>query len=74
MPNMPTIQDAITALVQFRDERDWAQFHDSKRNALHVTRTKFLLDPFLMLRMFKLRHDHRFKHASLFVKYDISYL
>lgn len=34
---MPTIQDAITALVQFRDERDWAQFHDSKNLALALS-------------------------------------
>ncbi len=37
MPNMPTIQDAITALVLFRDERDWAQFHDSKNLALALS-------------------------------------
>jgi len=27
--HMSDIQHLIDALVQFRDERDWAQFHDS---------------------------------------------
>jgi NTP pyrophosphatase (non-canonical NTP hydrolase) len=34
---MPTIQDALTALIEFRDERDWAQFHDSKNLALALS-------------------------------------
>lgn len=30
---MSDIQDLINTLVKFRDERDWAQFHDSKNLA-----------------------------------------
>jgi hypothetical protein len=30
---MSDIQHLIDALVKFRDERDWAQFHDSKNLA-----------------------------------------
>jgi NTP pyrophosphatase (non-canonical NTP hydrolase) len=30
---MSDIQQLIDALVKFRDERDWAQFHDSKNLA-----------------------------------------
>ena len=31
---MTKYQDIINQLVKFRDERDWAQFHDSKNLAL----------------------------------------
>jgi NTP pyrophosphatase (non-canonical NTP hydrolase) len=34
---MPSIQDAISALTKFRDDRDWAQFHDSKNLALALS-------------------------------------
>ncbi len=35
---MSEIRELIEALVQFRDERDWAQFHDSKNlaNAISI--------------------------------------
>ena len=33
---MSDIQDLIDALVKFRDERDWAQFHDSKNLATAI--------------------------------------
>lgn len=33
---MSDIQTLIDALVQFRDERDWAQFHDSKNLATAI--------------------------------------
>jgi NTP pyrophosphatase (non-canonical NTP hydrolase) len=33
---MSDIQILIDALVQFRDERDWAQFHDSKNLATAI--------------------------------------
>lgn len=32
--DMDKYQEAIEALIRFRDERDWAQFHDSKNLAL----------------------------------------
>lgn len=31
---MDKYQDIINQLIKFRDERDWAQFHDSKNLAL----------------------------------------
>lgn len=31
---MDKYQEAMEALLRFRDERDWAQFHDSKNLAL----------------------------------------
>ena len=34
---MSDIQDLIDLLVQFRDERDWGQFHDSKNLALALS-------------------------------------
>ena len=34
---MSDIQELIDLLVQFRDERDWAQFHDSKNLALALS-------------------------------------
>lgn len=34
---MSDIQDLIELLVQFRDERDWGQFHDSKNLALALS-------------------------------------
>lgn len=33
---MSDIEHLIQALVQFRDERDWAQFHDSKNLAIAI--------------------------------------
>lgn len=33
---MSDIQELIDALVKFRDERDWAQFHDSKNLATAI--------------------------------------
>ena len=33
---MSDIQHLIDALVKFRDERDWAQFHDSKNLAAAI--------------------------------------
>ena len=33
---MSDIHDLIDALVKFRDERDWAQFHDSKNLAAAI--------------------------------------
>jgi NTP pyrophosphatase (non-canonical NTP hydrolase) len=33
---MSDIQELIDALVAFRDERDWAQFHDSKNLAAAI--------------------------------------
>ncbi len=40
MPNlnlMSQIEEIIQALVQFRNERDWQQFHDSKNLALALS-------------------------------------
>jgi NTP pyrophosphatase (non-canonical NTP hydrolase) len=34
---MGEIKDIITALVKFRDERDWAQFHDTKNLAVALS-------------------------------------
>ena len=34
---MPTLQDAINKLIEFRDERDWKQFHDSKNLAAAIS-------------------------------------
>ena len=34
---MSDIQDLTELLVQFRDERDWGQFHDSKNLALALS-------------------------------------
>lgn len=34
---MSDIQEIIDALVKFRDERDWAQFHDSKNLAAAIS-------------------------------------
>ena len=34
---MSEIRELIEALVQFRDERDWAQFHDSKNLATAIS-------------------------------------
>lgn len=34
---MPDYSDVITALTQFRDARDWSQFHDSKNLALAIS-------------------------------------
>lgn len=33
---MSDIQQLIDALIKFRDERDWAQFHDSKNLAAAI--------------------------------------
>ena len=34
---MSDIQELIDLLVQFRDDRDWGQFHDSKNLALALS-------------------------------------
>lgn len=34
---MDKYQQVIEALLQFRDDRDWAQFHDSKNLALAIS-------------------------------------
>jgi NTP pyrophosphatase (non-canonical NTP hydrolase) len=34
---MSEIRELIEALVKFRDERDWAQFHDSKNLATAIS-------------------------------------
>ncbi len=34
---MKDIQELIQALVEFRDERDWEQFHDSKNLATAIS-------------------------------------
>jgi len=34
---MSEIRELIEVLVQFRDERDWAQFHDSKNLATAIS-------------------------------------
>ena len=34
---MSEIQDIIDKLIEFRDERDWEQFHDSKNLALAIS-------------------------------------
>ena len=34
---MSEIKELIEALVKFRDERDWAQFHDSKNLAAAIS-------------------------------------
>jgi NTP pyrophosphatase (non-canonical NTP hydrolase) len=34
---MSEIRELIEALVQFRDEREWAQFHDSKNLATAIS-------------------------------------
>ena len=34
---MAEIQDIIDKLIEFRDERDWEQFHDSKNLALAIS-------------------------------------
>jgi NTP pyrophosphatase (non-canonical NTP hydrolase) len=34
---MDSIQDITNAIVKFRDERDWAQFHNSKDLALAIS-------------------------------------
>jgi NTP pyrophosphatase (non-canonical NTP hydrolase) len=34
---MDKYQQVIKALIQFRDDRDWAQFHDSKNLALAIS-------------------------------------
>ena len=34
---MSDFQELLDVLVQFRDERDWAQFHDSKNLALALS-------------------------------------
>ena len=34
---MSDVQELIDLLVQFRDERDWGQFHDSKNLALALS-------------------------------------
>lgn len=34
---MDKYQQVVEALLQFRDDRDWAQFHDSKNLALAIS-------------------------------------
>ena len=34
---MSEINDITTALIKFRDDRDWAQFHDSKNLATAIS-------------------------------------
>ena len=34
---MSEIQELISKLIEFRDKRDWAQFHDSKNLALAIS-------------------------------------
>jgi len=34
---MKNLEDIITALKQFRDDREWAQFHNSKDLALSIS-------------------------------------
>lgn len=34
---MDKYQQVVEALIQFRDDRDWAQFHDSKNLALAIS-------------------------------------
>ena len=34
---MSEIQDIIDKLIEFRDQRDWEQFHDSKNLALAIS-------------------------------------
>jgi NTP pyrophosphatase (non-canonical NTP hydrolase) len=34
---MSELKDITTALVKFRDERDWEQFHDSKNLAVAIS-------------------------------------
>ena len=34
---MSDIEDITSALLQFRNERDWAQFHDSKNLATAIS-------------------------------------
>jgi NTP pyrophosphatase (non-canonical NTP hydrolase) len=34
---MSDIQELINALVEFRDQRDWKQFHDSKNLAVAIS-------------------------------------
>jgi NTP pyrophosphatase (non-canonical NTP hydrolase) len=34
---MSDIQELINALVEFRDQRDWKQFHDSKNLAIAIS-------------------------------------
>jgi NTP pyrophosphatase (non-canonical NTP hydrolase) len=46
--NMKEIEEIIAALVQFRDERDWKQFHNSKDLALAINiESAELLEAFL---------------------------
>jgi NTP pyrophosphatase (non-canonical NTP hydrolase) len=46
--NMKDIQEVIAALVQFRDERDWKQFHNSKDLAIAINiESAELLEAFL---------------------------
>ena len=40
---MSDIQDLTELLVQFRDERDWGQFHDSKNLALALSMVPLLI-------------------------------
>ena len=45
---MKDIQEVIAALVQFRDERDWKQFHNSKDLAIAINiESAELLEAFL---------------------------
>jgi NTP pyrophosphatase (non-canonical NTP hydrolase) len=48
LQNMKDIDEIIKALVQFRDERDWKQFHNSKDLAVAISiESAELLEAFL---------------------------
>ena len=53
---MDKYKEVVEALIRFRDERDWAQFHDSKNLALALLLEASELNELFLWKKGHLRH------------------
>ena len=64
---MDKYKEVVEALIRFRDERDWAQFHDSKNLALAL-----LLEASELNELFLWKKESQAVHSSMKVKCSAS--
>ena len=62
---MSEILEITKALVDFRDERDWKQFHDTKNLALAFELTSFLQSLHIIKAMFIFFYKYKQFHFKI---------
>ena len=62
---MGEIKEITAKMLQFREERDWKQFHSAKNLAMCVFRPKPITDSAPSRSLIPLQADHRFRSKPI---------